>query len=465
MKEALGPINTNAPPPAVEKKENKDEDQSDIDVHLARALPYLPADRQALFEERTRQNKQLDEEFLARCGRDAADKKPFEWKGTYLAPLTNVGNLPFRRVAKGFGVDITCAEMALVNNLTTYAPSEWALTRRHPSEDKFGIQIASNLGLNAARAGDALRTLLFENPENRHPTLAPFDFVDINCGCPIDLLYKTGAGSALMTRRNRLRDIIFSLHRTLPGVPVSVKLRTGVLDDHNSAHRLIPAVAEWGAKFVALHGRSRQQRYTKTANWEYIRHCAKIARASGIPLYGNGDVLGFEDYYAQMPYVATRGDEDDEEEKGKNVDGVMVGRGALIKPWIFTEIKEEKVWDISGRERFDMFRQFAEFGLEHWGSDTKGVNLTRTYLLDWMSFTHRYIPVGLLEVLPQKFNDRPDAFFGRDYYETLLASPKVSDWIYITEKILGKAPEGFSFIPKHKSSSYEGDAADDSVHG
>ncbi|KAI9340219.1 tRNA-dihydrouridine(47) synthase [NAD(P)(+)]-like protein [Obelidium mucronatum] len=455
MKESLSTV----PPTATESVPEKATEEGDDDFYtlqLNKALKYLPEDKVSEYHEKTRNNQQLDQEFLSKC-RDK-DRKSFEWKGTYLAPLTNVGHLPFRRVAKDFGVDITCAEMMMVNNLTNYTASEWALVRRHPSETKFGIQISANQGVAAARAGDALNSLLFENPTNRHADLAPFDFIDINCGCPIDMVFKSGAGSALMGRRNRLRDIIYGLRRTLP-VPISVKLRTGINDNANTAHKLIPSVVEWGASAVTLHGRSRQQRYTKTANWEYINECGKIAKASGIPFYGNGDCFGFEDYYREMPTLT--GDAS----AGGFVNGVMVGRGALIKPWIFEEIKEQKVWDISGRERFDIFKKFADYGLEHWGSDTKGVNLTRTYMLDWMSFTHRYIPVGLLERLPQKFNDRPPAFFGRDYYETLLASWKVSDWIHATELILGKAPADFHFIPKHKSNSYEDDGVDESIHG
>ncbi|KAJ3347947.1 tRNA-dihydrouridine(47) synthase [NAD(P)(+)]-like protein [Entophlyctis luteolus] len=437
-------------------------DKSDFEESFNDAMKYLSEDARAKFDLKTKELADYEDVFESK-GRDV-DRKPFEWKGTYLAPLTNVGNLPFRRVAKDFGVDITCAEMAMCQGLTSFNLQEWALLRRHPTEKKFGIQIAASKGIDAAKAGEVINKLLFESPTNGSHALglAPFDFVDINCGCPIDLVFNSGAGSAVLGNRTRMRDIIYALRHTLP-VPVTAKLRTGISAGSPVAHKLIPAVAGWGASAVTLHGRSRQQRYTRHADWDYINECARVARASGLPFFGNGDVLGFEDYYAHMP--------SDGAVDANGVDGIMVGRGALVKPWIFTEINERQVilidskWDISGRERFEIFQKFADYGLEHWGTDTKGVNTTRQYLLDWMSFTYRYIPVGLLDVLPQKFNERAPAFYGRDYFETLLASPRVEDWIYVTEKILGKAPQDFHFIPKHKSNSYEGDDSTDNVHG
>ncbi|KAK4401441.1 tRNA-dihydrouridine(47) synthase [NAD(P)(+)]-like [Sesamum angolense] len=84
-----------------------------------------------------------------------------------------------------------------------------------------------------------------------------------------------------------------------------------------------------------------------------------------------------------------------------------------------------------------------------------GVETTRHFLLEWLSYTCRYVPVGLLDVIPQRINWRPPSYFGRDDLETLMASDSAADWIRISEMLLGKVPSGFTFAPKHKSNAYD----------
>ncbi|KAL4629815.1 tRNA-dihydrouridine(47) synthase NAD(P)(+)-like isoform X1 [Arapaima gigas] len=343
----------------------------------------------------------------------------------YLAPLTTCGNLPFRRICKRFGADITCGEMAMCTNLLQGQSSEWALLKRHESEDFFGVQLEGCFPDTMTKCAE----LLNNNIE--------VDFVDINSGCPIDLVYKKGGGCGLMTRVNKFEQIVRGMESVLD-VPLTVKIRTGVQDKVHVAHKLIPEMKNWGVSMITLHGRSREQRYTKLADWEYIDTCSKLA--CPIPFFGNGDILSYEDAIKA---------------RETGVSGIMLGRGALIKPWIFTEIKEHKHWDISSSERMDILKDFTRFGLEHWGSDTQGLEKTRTFLLEWLSFMCRYIPVGLLERVPQKINERPPYYMGRDYLETLMASQHVGDWIKISEMLLGPVPQNFSFLPKHKANAYK----------
>ncbi|XP_041663993.1 tRNA-dihydrouridine(47) synthase [NAD(P)(+)]-like [Cheilinus undulatus] len=343
----------------------------------------------------------------------------------YLAPLTTCGNLPFRRVCKRFGADITCGEMAMCTNLLQGQQSEWALLKRHESEDLFGVQVEGCFPDTMTRCAE----LINNNTE--------VDFVDINSGCPIDLVYKKGGGCGLMTRTRKFEQIIKGMNYVLD-VPLTVKIRTGVQEKSNIAHKLIPEMKKWGVSMVTLHGRSREQRYTKLADWDYINTCSKLA--SPVPLFGNGDILSYEDAMKA---------------RETGVSGIMIARGALIKPWIFTEIKESRHWDISSSERLDILRDFSNFGLEHWGSDTRGVEKTRTFMLEWLSFMCRYIPVGLLERVPQKINERPPYYMGRNYMESLMASQHVGDWVRISEMLLGPVPKTFNFLPKHKANAYK----------
>ena len=344
----------------------------------------------------------------------------------YLSPLTTVGNLPYRRICKTFGADITCGEMALATNLLQGQASEWALLKRHPSEDFFGVQIAGGYPDSIASAAELI---------SRE---CDVDFIDINMGCPIDLLCNSGGGAALLQKPQKIKTLATSVHPVID-IPLTLKMRKGYHDGKDVVHKFIEEVHSWNVKALTLHGRTREQRYTRTADWDYIHRVADLA-GDKLTVIGNGDIFNFEEYNDHV--------------RSGNVSTVMIGRAALIKPWIFQEIKEQRHIDISATERFDMMKIYCANGLEHWGSDSRGVENTRRFLLEWMSFLHRYVPVGLLEVLPQTLGMRPPAYYGRSDLETLLASSDVKDWIKISEMLLGPTPANF-FVPKHKSYSYK----------
>ena len=379
-----------------------------------------------------------------------------------LAPLTTQGNMPFRRLCVSLGAQATWSEMAMGLPLIQGEKQEWALMKAHESETlppkyapqsvvqgydnskdlKFGAQIAANKPW-----------LAFKTTEILTRQLPHLRAIDLNCGCPIDLVFRQGAGSALLDSPTKLERILRGMNIVSGDVPITVKIRMGTKDKQPTAEKLCRKLVLGGDKEVegpcgvaaiTLHGRSRQQRYTRSADWEYIASCAtlindlKSSRASatdtvrepdardlsasakpdGTPYFiGNGDVLCHTDYAEHIQRAG--------------VDSCMIARGALIKPWIFEEIAAGQYLDKSASERLRYIEQFVRNGLEYWGSDEIGVGTTRRFLLEWLSFSCRYVPVGLLEYLPPKFGDRPPAFRGRSDLETLLSSSNYKDWIKI----------------------------------
>jgi tRNA-dihydrouridine synthase 3 len=367
----------------------------------------------------------------------------------YLAPLTTVGNLPFRRICKDFGADITCGEMAMARSILEGQPSEWALLRRHESENFFGVQICGNSTEELMRCTELISDT------------CSVDFIDLNAGCPLDAICSFGGGSGMLLKPNRIVECLRGMVG-VSSVPITMKTRTGYSQEKRITSNLIPRLASCGISALTVHGRTRQQRYHKLADYEYLNECSIKCHQSSLPFFQNGDAYTFEDYYEKLEAARKScgvSDDDDNSSVGNYPAGSMIARGALIKPWLFTEIKEKRNWDISSSERLDILKKYVNYGLEHWGSDELGVEQTRRYLLEWLSFLHRYIPIGLIETLPKgvhvQMNWRPVPFCGRNELETLMASPIVDDWIKISELLLGPVRDDFEFVPKHRSNAYE----------
>lgn len=410
-------------------------------------------------------NDKGSEDFESKIERDfpieIMEKKKICWNNRkILAPLTTVGNVPFRRICHSFGADVTFSEMIVSLPLLQGSKSEWALPRAHISERSdlgngrkgiFGVQICGSSVWQSIKATEVLADICNE-----------IDFIDLNCGCPIDLIYKQGAGSALLDSHTKMIKMLRGMTYVSNSIPITTKIRMGTKDNKPNAIKLITRLKnELNLSAVVLHGRSRQQRYTKKANWEYIRECASMINAMReydaynenckenaeigysypMAFIGNGDIYSWEDWEAAMM---------------SGIDTAMIARGALIKPWIFEEIDSKQYIDKSSNQRLDILKQFCEYGLDYWGSDDFGVNTTRRFLCEFLSFFHRYVPVSMLEVLPPHIQDRPPLWQGRNEMEILLASGNSQDWVKISEMFLGKVKnDTFKFIPKHKSNWYE----------
>ena len=379
-----------------------------------------------------------------------------------LAPLTTQGNQPFRRLCVDLGAQLTYSEMAMSLPLIQGQKSEWALMKAHEDETrpprfdatgsavqgydatkdfKFGAQIAGNKPWQTMKATETLANVC-----------SHLRVIDLNCGCPIDLVCNHGAGSALLDSPGKLEKILKGMNAVSGEIPITAKIRMGTRDAKPTAATLVDRLIHGtqqtqaeggepsGVAAITLHGRSKQQRYTRSADWEYIANCASLIdrhrkkadgladtareadardQPSGKQVYflGNGDCYSHVDYYKHLDEA--------------NVDGVMIGRGALVKPWIFEEIERGQYLDKSATERLEYVEQFCRYGLEAWGSDEVGVGQTRRFLLEWLNFTHRYVPVGILEHLPPNIQDRPPAWRGRNDLETLMASDNYMDWIKI----------------------------------
>jgi tRNA-dihydrouridine synthase 3 len=320
-----------------------------------------------------------------------------------LAPLTKGGNTPFRRLCAGFGMEASVGEMAFARELVKgRSGRELALLRRAPEERLFGVQIATNEiaeGVAAACIAAA----------------AGADFVDLNCGCPIYEATRRGLGAALLRKPAKLARLVAGIIAQID-VPLTVKIRTGVGQDDVNADSLAAALGAAGAAAVTVHGRTMTQRYKRPADWAVIEGAAR--RAGAPPLIGNGDVLTHYEVARRMG--------------GHGCLAVMVGRGALTKPWLFQEVRDGRAYEPDAADRIGIYRQLVSLMREHFGDDAQGFRKASYFLpfhLGWMS---RYRPL-------------PEAVFG----ELSLRQPLISTrWEGVAAPELGETLEGLGLLER-----------------
>lgn len=290
-----------------------------------------------------------------------AAASPFAGK-LWLAPLTRGGHLAFRRLCVEQGAFVTVSEMVVVRNLQRGKSAEFALLKSHPSEPWFGVQIADR-----SEAGVSEGARIAEARGAR--------FVDLNCGCPIAQITGRGLGASLLRKPRKLARLVAAMTRAVK-LPVTVKLRTGWSALTPTVREAARACEEAGAAAITIHGRSREQRYQRAADWDLI---GSVAAERGIPVVGNGDVLT---HYEARERMARSG-----------ASSLMLARGALIKPWLFREIRQACAFEPTAEERLALLWRFSGLLREHFGEGERGRRRI-LYFLPWhLGFFSRYRPL------------------------------------------------------------------------
>ena len=272
----------------------------------------------------------------------------------FLAPLAGITNLNFRLIAREFGCGLVFTEMVSSNGLTREAEKTFTYLDSSSADRPLGVQI---FGADPAVMAEAARIVDDKGA----------DLIDINMGCPVKKVVKTGAGAALLRTPDRAREIIRAVRR-VTHLPLTVKIRAGWRREEICATEIGCIAEEEGADAVIVHPRTADQGFSGHSDWRVIR---EVKESLKIPVIGNGDIRGPEDALRMI------------DETG--CDAVMVGRASLGNPWIFKHITTALQGGAacagpSIEEREGMIRRHLEMEMAYIGS-AQGLRNFRKHLL------------------------------------------------------------------------------------
>ena len=272
-----------------------------------------------------------------------------------LAPMAGVTNAPFRRLCREFGAGLYVSEMIGARGLVERNVKTLELARFAEDEVPRSIQL---YGTDPGSLGQAVRILVEEQG---------VDHIDMNFGCPMGKVTRHGGGAALPWKTDLFRSIVRAAVSNAGQVPVTVKFRKGIDDDHLTFLDTGMIAEEEGVAAVALHARTARQLYSGGADWDAITSLKEAV--TSIPVLGNGDIWTADDAIEMMERTGC--------------DGVVVGRGCLGRPWLFRDLAD--VFD--GRqpssppslgEVGEIMVRHASLLVDHFG-DPYGINLFRKH--------------------------------------------------------------------------------------
>ena len=251
-----------------------------------------------------------------------------------LAPMADVSNVPFRLIARRCGSGMTTseevdAEALIHNSVRAQRTAEFL-----PEERPVALQLLGGRAESMAEAANRLQDL-------------GADMIDVNMGCPVRKIVKKGKGSALMRDLPRTAEILSSLRKVL-AIPLTIKIRGGWDDEHLNAVEVAQLAESEGVDAITVHPRTRSQQFTGLAPWQII---GDVVDAVNIPVTGNGDVDSMAKARRMMAET--------------NCQAVMIGRGAMGRPWVFSDEYESLGREAQDEYRLNVISEHMELIEEH----------------------------------------------------------------------------------------------------